>query len=295
VAALALTWSEPHLAIGATTALFLTRPKSRPCILFLAGVLASAAWVAVSPAVNLEYFISVLPRQAASEVVHADQMSFTHILHLFGASDGVALRSGALSYAVATALGIAVSLRFALLLPAAIPLVPALFSLVGGTYIHEAQMIAALPVLFASRCDERYDLQLGAATALLAIPWIDLAFNSLVGQALVVAFLLLASATSVRIRKGVLAALPVIVFATLARAFVHPLDDNRFLQFHPHAAASAYASDIWKIWVTQYLQTNTWLTFVLCIPTWIGLGIAIFIVVRRADAPSAFPTSMEKQ
>jgi hypothetical protein len=163
---------EPHVAAPLWLALFLFGGRVRaPLAILGSGLLLLDAAIG-GPARAIEYFASVLPLQALSEIHANDQFSLTHALALMGSGDALALRLGSASYALMFGIGIAVTwqLRRAGAGIEYLALAPPAFVLLGGVFLHDLQYMAALPlavVLFARKRTAPFAL----ATALLCIPW----------------------------------------------------------------------------------------------------------------------------
>ena len=169
-----LAMIEPQLGLPALVGAFVLVPRARAPIALGMLALALTSLAAGGGALNLEYLTRVLPAHARSEVAnfHA-QYSLTSLAYAAGASADVALRLGEASYVAMTCVGVWLAARlyrahgdaaFAILTPPAC-------ALVGGVYVHDHQMAAALPFAFAvARYARRRTLVL-AATMLLAVPW----------------------------------------------------------------------------------------------------------------------------
>ena len=97
--------------------------------------LLAADVAATGPATALAYFTTYLPVHAATEIVASDQYSLTHLLHVAGVGDRLAMAAGTLSYAVMTLLGIVAGWRAAryLEMPSLIAFAPPAFALFGGS------------------------------------------------------------------------------------------------------------------------------------------------------------------
>jgi hypothetical protein len=96
------------------------------------------------------------------------------VLHALGVSSNAALLAGSLSYPVMLIVGLLLAKRWAAELrsPELVVLVPTAAVLIGGVFIHDIQMAAALPaaLVIADRVTERRALAF-AGVALIAIPW----------------------------------------------------------------------------------------------------------------------------
>lgn len=166
---------EPHLGLPVCVALLLWAPASRLAIgLGLVG-LATVSVVALGPSANVEYFSTVLPAHALSEITRDTQYSLSAILAAIGVPQLIALRAGALWYLAMIVLGAiaARSLAKKTENAAFLAFVPPAFAVFGGTFIHITQIAAALPAaLLLARYATRQDRTvLFAALIVLAVPW----------------------------------------------------------------------------------------------------------------------------
>lgn len=165
---------EPHLAIPSCIALFLVAKGARVG-LTCTGMIFIACSLMLGAPRTVEYFANVLPAHAVSDIQDVGQYSATLVAHLFGATGALALRIGALSYAVMAMTGVAVAValvkRERELFYAA--LVPMAFSVIAGSYIHWNQVVAAIPAaLSLAAKTPRVQPLLLASLILLPIPWL---------------------------------------------------------------------------------------------------------------------------
>jgi hypothetical protein len=140
---------EPHLGLPAVLGLFFFRPRTR---WWLASGALAAACISIAtvglPGIAY-YFGSVLPAQAHAELLSADQFSLSHVLAIAHLSSSAALLAGTLSYVTTLAAGIAIAPYCARRLgEAALVYVPCASVLVGGAFVHEIQLVAALPAAY---------------------------------------------------------------------------------------------------------------------------------------------------
>lgn len=143
----AATMFEPHIGLAVCASLFIWRPRARLPLL----VIGIAALLISATAMPLQFFLEyvrdVLPAQAASESTWWRQLSLTSALTLFAVPEQTALTLAAAQYLISIILGVAVAQPVASRLgsPAAIAIIPPLFAVVGGTYIHGSQLLLAVP------------------------------------------------------------------------------------------------------------------------------------------------------
>ena len=140
---------EPHFGAPVVLALFVAVPRSRPWVAFVVLTIAVVSVATLGLRTNLEYFRFELPLQALSEVTADDQYSLTWLLAALGQPSAAALALGSASYAFMLALGVTLGtylgtrrrLGYVMLLP------PAAVAL-GGTFVHDVQIAAAIPFAF---------------------------------------------------------------------------------------------------------------------------------------------------
>lgn len=145
--AAAITMLDPHLGLPVCASLFLWRPKARLALLGLGSALAVISVVVVSLPVTLEYFSAVLPAHARSEAGAVVQCSLTALLVFLHVPTATALELGSLQYVVTVTVGLiaAVGVSSRLNHPSALVLLPPLFGILGGAYIHGNDFILAIP------------------------------------------------------------------------------------------------------------------------------------------------------
>jgi len=181
----ALATVEPHVVIPACIAAFISCSRTRAAFVLCGccAVLASL-WFG-GPILIAEYGARVVPLHALSQVDDFPiQYSLTAVARALGASTYNALLAGSISYAILVALGIVVSQRLARHFrdDAFIVLVPPAFAVLGGTFVHLAQIAVAAPalLLLASHLPRRTPARgfAIAASIALAVPWSTVANES---------------------------------------------------------------------------------------------------------------------
>ena len=170
-AALAVLASvEPHVALPACIALGLFVPRARVA-LGLSLLAAAALWLASMDVGRVvEYFTTVLPVQARAELLARDQFGLARYLALAGVPDQVALWLGAVSYAASTGFGVWGGRRLAAAhaQPGLLVLFPVAIAMLGGAFVHDVQIAAALP---AAALLAPYTRLARIALALLVLDW----------------------------------------------------------------------------------------------------------------------------
>lgn len=267
---------EPHVAAPVLIAMFIFLKSSRLPLALTAASLAAVSLVAVGPATAIEYFSQAVPLHALSEVAANDQYSLTWVLHEFGVGDTLAVRFGTISYIVASAAGIALAFRLARRYerPAFLLLVPALFAMVGGTFIHDIQLPIALPAALLMLAVSPRPLRgaILAGAALLALPWYD--SKALLFGFPVLAILIWTMPGTLDTRRKVTIAVAACAAFACAMYLIHQLPSAVPPATPIHIAADAHenASIVWRRFVnaTGYGQAGA-KTIVLKLPLWLGL------------------------
>ena len=294
VAWASLAMVQPHVGLPVLAALVgLERTRWRAALAVV--VLAVVHALVVVPEA-LAYFTHVLPQHALAELPRASQFSVAWIAQALGAGPNLALSIGTFTYAAALGGGISVAAflarrtgRIELL-----ALVPPAFALLGGTFIHLAQMLIALPAVLVMipHARGRSRAVLAASLVLLAIPW------SLITQtAWVIPIIALVAGgiTFVTLRQTRIVALRValacvvyfgIVVAARALLPSTPPASIPMPNFDPTLASAS-----WGWWIHTHDSDTSIGTWLAKLPTWIGLalfaGASIAVVSRGQTAYSA--------
>jgi hypothetical protein len=278
---------EPHLGLPVCLALAVWAPATRWVLALAFIALAALSFGVLGPSVNLEYFSSVLPAHALSEVTRDTQYSLSAILAAIGVAPGAALRAGALWYVAMLLGGIFVAGKLAKETrnPAFIVCVPPAFAVFGGSFIHITQIAAAVPAatLLACCAAARYRNAAIVALLLLAIPW-----GWVVSPALIVAPFVPAAYlawrfweknTTVVLLTGLAVALMVFGLQHLytfsgPHFGVHglaPAIDPRL----PEASWSGYS---------RAGSAGSLAAWAVRIPTWAGLALLLVMLAQQARA-----------
>lgn len=276
---------EPHLGLPVCVALGVWRSAARVPLAIAAGALAAISLVALGANVNLEYFANVLPAHALSELTRDTQYSLSAVLAALGLPAAAALRAGLIWYLAMMAAGILAGGALAKRTgnAAFILCVPAAFSVFGGTFIHLTQVAAALPaaVLLAGIAEPRRRALAIVALLLLAVPW-----GWSISPALLVALVPVAylawQYSSARLSATLIAAI-----AAVALTF----GLNELIASAPPHGAHALAPAIdprlaeaaWSRF-THHGSTNTLASWLLRLPTWIGLALLLGLLAYESGA-----------
>jgi hypothetical protein len=142
---------QPNVGLPAVLALLFFAPRARAAVLLSAAALGIISLGTLGAAQNVEYFTQVLPRLASAELVAADQYGLSRLLYAAGVSATLSLLLAKIWFVCAAALGIAIAGRLAargghdFLLP----LLPPAAVLLFGIYLHDIQILIALPAAIA--------------------------------------------------------------------------------------------------------------------------------------------------
>ena len=172
--AAAATLFEPNIGLPVCLALAAYVPRARGTLALGLLSVGALSLYPGGPLLDAEYFTHVLPDEAFTEGLDASkQYGLSAQLALAGVPASFAVATGAISYALMTALGMRLGKRLADRFhePAFLLATPSAFALIGGTYVHIHQIAVALPLalLLVGRV-ERYRVLLATSIVLLATP-----------------------------------------------------------------------------------------------------------------------------
>lgn len=276
---------EPHLGLPVCVALVVWAPATRWLLALCLGALAALSLVALGPSVNLEYFASVLPAHALSEVTRDTQYGLSAVLAAIGVASGGAIRAGGVWYLAMLVAGTVVGGRLAKQTgnAAFIVCAPPAFAVFGGSFIHITQIAAAVPAatMFASYAQRPYRTAAVVALLLLVVPW-----GWVVSPALIVAPLVPVGFLAWRYWESNPRLVLVAALVAAAMVFglqhlytlpphalgvhgVNPIIDSRL----PEASWSAYS---------RHGSAGSLASWAVRIPTWIALAMLAFMLARTA-------------
>lgn len=156
--AVSLALVQPNVGLPAVLALLIFAPGTRIAIVATGAGLAVLSAIALGAGPNVEYFTRVLPLLANAEIVASDQYSLSRLLYVLGTPAGAALLAGKIWFAFAAIAGIFAAGRLARtrgkvdLLPLLPPAAVTLF----GIYLHDIQILIAVPavLILAARLEK---------------------------------------------------------------------------------------------------------------------------------------------
>ncbi len=297
--AAAVSLVEPHLGLPICVSLFLWAPRTRLVLGLTAAALAALSLAFGGTAENVEYFSHVLPLHALSELPADGQLSFTALLHGLGTSDKIALIGGSISYFVVSAIAIAAARAGALRLgnDALLAALPAAGAVLGGTFVHGTDIVAAIPLaLLVVTHAQSQKTPLTIAFALLLtywgaalepttglVPWFALCALS---AGYVIYYFTQNSALAVGGTVLAFAALFEVshVYGEAVRAYAHL----------PHRVSTAidpaYSEATWAKAIRERSSTGAACVWLVRALTWTGLITVLTAAIRRPE-----PASISRQ
>jgi hypothetical protein len=293
--AAAASLCEPHLGVPVCLALLVSAPRTRVPILLSGIALASLSLAAIGPARNVEYFQTVLPLHALSELASDAQLSLSVVLHYAGFSDRAAVAYGTVWYFAMAFCAVALSRPLAARFADAgfLVTVPAAFALVGGSFIHVTDMPAAIPLaLLAYRYLPQYRAACIVATVLLALPWWHLALLLHQGMyAIVPMTAAVALYVAWNLGRRVMPALALGLLASVALFGINQWyveTSDAYHRISPPVRVTIdkrYPQASWAWTNARFISTGLPASWVLRAPTWCGLLIVsvggALVLVRK--------------
>jgi hypothetical protein len=277
-----MTLIEPHVGLPACAALALWFAATRIPILIGSATLAGISLALLGPARNIEYFAKVLPAHVDLERSRVLQYSLTWMLHQAGVSDRVGTTLGTASYVALLVLGLFLSRRVASGLrdDAVVVLLPPALVLLGGTYIHIAQMCIAIPIvlLLIARVDQPYRSTLAFALAALSVPWPNLAASPLMAviASLVVAICLRFFVTNDRVVMAAMAFTALLLLGS-AISLAHLPQTTFHLAVATPQNAVTLAAVAWSHAVSHSGYVESPIFWAIKAPTWLALTALVLV------------------
>jgi hypothetical protein len=281
------TMIEPHLGLPLCIALAFWVPATRLTLAVAAVAVAALSLVVLGFATNVEYFTSVLPAHALSEVARDTQFSLTAVLAALGTPQLLAVRAGMLWYVLMIGVGVTVAGMLAKKTTnnALLACVPPAFAVFGGTFIHITQIAAALPaaILLPEYTGSKSRALAVTALLLLAVPWLWAVAPTLILAPFVPVAYLAWQYWGENGRTILLAAIAAALLLwglnTLAAGAPHGLHVLRgSAAIDPRLAEAGWSA------FTQKSTTNTIAAWALRIPTWGALALLLALLTRQTRA-----------
>jgi hypothetical protein len=167
-----ITLIEPHVGLPLFLALLIGDRSLRALLILSALALAALSLLASGFEVNLQYFTRTLPLHARAEIGAIDQYSLTWVAHVIGMPDDAALVVGSVCYTAVLVAGVAAGLFLSRhhRAPAFLALTPPAFAVIGGAFVHDLQLMAAVPLAFGMTTLRPRSFWPWIAIVLLSIP-----------------------------------------------------------------------------------------------------------------------------
>lgn len=266
------TMLEPHVGLAVCAALFFYVPRTRRTLILSASLLGVLSLAVVPWTTARDYLTHVLPLHAASEAAWVTQLSLTSVLVLFGVPQQLSLTLAMIQYMITTASGVLVAAIASkrLKAPEALALIPPLFAVLGGTYVHYNLLLVAIPALILA-IRRMQTVRAHSALAGTFLPWMALSDF--------VPFILAATSTYTLARisrsRPLVAA---VCTATIAAVAVIYNQARPVLKPNPVVARTpeyAYSEESWAAYVRHNNPPTRgqWTVFLMKVPSWGGLLI----------------------
>ena len=296
---------QPNVGLPAVIAVFLFVPRARAAVALCAAALAAVSLGAIGVRENIEYFSAVLPVQAYSELVASDQYSASRLFYEAGVPARLSLLLADAFFIIVAASSIAIA-RSAYVRTRRVELlalVPSAISLIGVVYLHDLQMIFAVPAAFVvTRISSARTFKIVAATslAMLIAVWTEAARRALLSfDVIAVAGGLYGALPAPKIRRITRAVAGAAAIAACVAALQYA-DRPRAIDTTTISDAAfqptALAATAWGAFL-RGTPSRTRVEILIKIPTWIALiGLALctlelgrgrsrIVVRRRAHSP----------
>ncbi len=300
--AASLALLQPNVGVPAVVAMFLFVHRSRVAVIVSVAVLAILSLAALGVAENKEYFAQVLPLMAYAELVASDQYSLSRLLFVAGISPPLALLLGKIWFACVAVFGVALAGAFASRnrQDVLVPLLPPAAVLFFGIYLHDIQMLIALPAAFAIalRVPAGAFRVIGAgALALLTAVWTQKISRATAALDVVGVFgalyAVLGGSVGRRVAIASIGAVATTVCVALVVHFQPPPAAAQFVTHAFNASPDEFSPEAWA----RYLRATAVLTrqtFAPQLAAWLGLlgllASAVAAAVRPPDASPSVPT-----
>jgi hypothetical protein len=212
------------------------------------------------------------------------------VLHSLGAPEAAALRLGALSYIAAAAIGVWLGMLLAARTrdDAFAVAAPAAFAVMGGTFIHATEMVAAIPLalLLVRECRSRAAL---TALVLLSIPW----FVVLEGGMPIAFAVLSAAAIFYEAREAGAASLPQSFMIAVCAGVLLIAAASQVTYASAHAiaipASTVFPQTTWRALTDATLKNGSPVAWALRTASWAGMLMIATIAATVAYRSEPLP------
>jgi hypothetical protein len=289
----AVAMIEPHVALPAAVALLIARPNATLVLVLALGLIGIGSLAFGGEQLNVEYFTKVLPAHALAEVSRDNQFSLSTVLASFGVADSTAIFAGNVCYLLMLVVGCLIG---SLLMnrygdSGFLILTPPAFTLLGGSFVHTVEMVAAIPVCLLLYVHlPQHRVLLGFISIALAMPWMDATSASLllapVFPAAFLTYVLIAEQPLWLLRTAVVSGVVILSLFILAQQ--HLGGAHQVSSYHPPIDPHL-AEYYWRQLVLGN-TTNRPVMWLLRLPTWaalVALLVTAGLVTRKTDVPLA--------
>jgi len=283
----ALVAIEPAAGIPVIAAVLLFVPRARIAVALTVLALLGCSVLLVGPAGVVSYVSATLPAHAAAELHFPYQYSLTYVAAYFGAGAEVARAAGFISYVALCLVGLVLAQRTsqALQRRELLLFVPALCSVVGGSFVHAEELSFALPAVLVFATALQGPLRAASASALcaLSIPWI-LVWGE---KQLFLASLFVCAVILMRLRVDVrLAASAFCAIAAVIYLFeLHPPHLPASLRLPRAYAPTELVQNEWRAYADGR-STHDLLWFAIKLPSWAALTAGVVVAFRVGTRPA---------
>ena len=296
---LGIAMLEPHVALPAFIAVLVGVPRARVAMCSVVAVLVAVSIAAVGVEINVEYVRTVLPLVALGEVAANDQYSLTHVLAAIGMSPSRAVSIGSASFLFMLAVGVTLALRLAKRRRLAyLLLLPPAAGMLGGSYIHDVQLVAEIPLalLIATDAPALGAWSIGAAILLL-LPALSHRFAAFPAPAIFVLTAIVSLLEQLKAtvqagwRKRSALLLEIVVVAGVGATIVQGIHANsRTAQpiaaqavAAPAISASDFAPQVWGEYLTSIpLEHGASHYIIEKLPGWFAIALLMLCALRLA-------------
>lgn len=281
----ALVAIEPAAGIPVIAAALLFVPRARMAVALTGLALVGCSVLLVGPAGVVSYVTAVLPAHATAELHFPYQYSLTYAAAYFGAGSDVARAAGAVSYGAFCLLGLALASRTSHTLRQRELLVflPALCSVVGGTFVHAEELCFALPALLVFATTLQGVLRVASALALsvLSIPWILVWGEKqlFLASLFVCAVILIRLRLDLRSAVGALCAIAAVIYLFE----LHPPHLPAPSQLPRAYAPTELVQSEWQAYA-EGRSTHDLLWFAIKLPSWAALAAGVIVAIASPSA-----------
>jgi len=292
----ALSLVQPHVGLPACFAMLLWVPRARVALAVSVAAFGTAGILFTGIPTNIEYFMRMLPLHSLAEAGAQDQFSLTWLAFMAGLSDKVSVQLGQLSYLVMFVAGVLVARRLADVYqePAFFALAPPAFAVLGGVFIHDIQISAAIPgALLLAAKDARAAAWAWLAVALLSVSWLihSISTGVMALQLLALGAIVWYAARALRTFPRFAIVLAALVgYVAMLRALDMLPDQTIRHASSPAAFAQEHIRDADLASYQWGITMRTWRTFdhsmassiAYKLPRWFALALLLALFVRAA-------------